>query len=145
MQYKPEEDGITHVNIYSKGQTILGRFLSNFQYAPFECEDGKFDSIEGYWYWISSGDDKLRTLSGFAAKSYGRKIKATEWLEDSHAQDKIKNAIIIKINNNTEMKEAFIKCDIPFTHYYVYGDKIVEPENGKWIIESINEYKKSLE
>jgi len=31
----PEEDGITHINIYSKGKTDLGRMLSNFAKLPF--------------------------------------------------------------------------------------------------------------
>jgi hypothetical protein len=47
--YKSKDDGITHINIYSKGKTELGRWLSNFTYHPIETEDGKFDSVEGYW------------------------------------------------------------------------------------------------
>jgi hypothetical protein len=27
-----EQDGTTHINIYSKGKTELGRFLTNFAY-----------------------------------------------------------------------------------------------------------------
>lgn len=46
------KDGIDHINIYSKGRTALGRFLSNFAQAEIETEDGEFASIEGYWYWL---------------------------------------------------------------------------------------------
>ena len=38
--YKPKDDGITHINIYSQGKTQLGRFLSNFEPSPIETEDG---------------------------------------------------------------------------------------------------------
>lgn len=30
MQYSPIDDGVTHINVYSKGRTKLGRDLSNF-------------------------------------------------------------------------------------------------------------------
>ena len=63
--FTPSTDGIDHINIYSKGKTSLGRWLSNFAKSPIETEDGHFDSIEGYWYWywLSSKDDTLRALS----------------------------------------------------------------------------------
>ena len=48
--FLPAEDGITHVNVYSRGLTTLGRWLSNFAHCPIETEDGPFASIEGYWY-----------------------------------------------------------------------------------------------
>jgi len=41
-------DGVTHINIYSKGKTSLDRALSNFAHTPIETVDGKFASIEGY-------------------------------------------------------------------------------------------------
>jgi len=53
MTIKVEEDGVTHINIYSKGRTTLGQMLSNFEDSPFTCEDGNFRSIEDYWYWLS--------------------------------------------------------------------------------------------
>jgi len=46
-------DGVTHVNIYSKAKTELGRWLSNFAYAPIRITGhGRFASIEAYWYWL---------------------------------------------------------------------------------------------
>ena len=32
----PSKDGIDHINIYSKGKTELGKYLSNFTYAPIK-------------------------------------------------------------------------------------------------------------
>ncbi len=51
IDYK--KDGVDHINIYSKGKTSLGRFLSNFVQADIETEDGDFASVEGYWYWLT--------------------------------------------------------------------------------------------
>lgn len=36
MNFKPEMDGIDHINVYSKGKTELGKLLSNFARTPFE-------------------------------------------------------------------------------------------------------------
>ena len=35
LGYLPKDDGVTHINIYSKGQTELGGLLSNFSRTPF--------------------------------------------------------------------------------------------------------------
>lgn len=54
--WNPDEDGVTHINIYSKGKTELGRWLTNFSYSPFNHpEYGKFLSMEGFWCWVSTG------------------------------------------------------------------------------------------
>ena len=134
----PEKDGIDHINIYSKGKTELGRFLTNFAHTPFETsEDGKFASIEGYWYWLSVRDEKLRDLSGFSAKKYGQEAEGLDWLESEEFKTKIKNAIIRKIElyNRTE---DVVYSNLPFDHYYNFGGKIVKPKEGQWIIDFFN-------
>lgn len=35
-KYTPDNDGITHINLYSKSRTVLGRQLSNFAHSPFK-------------------------------------------------------------------------------------------------------------
>ena len=52
MILTPQNDGITHINVYSKGKTTLGRWLTNFAHTPIDTIDGHFESIEGYWYWL---------------------------------------------------------------------------------------------
>lgn len=138
-----ENDGTTHINIYSQGSTRLGRFLSNFTRHPFECEDGKFQSIEGYWYWLSSKDDHLRNLYGWEAKKYGRSIKAKDWVDDPDFARKICSAIEIKIRTSSFVEE-FRTSTLPFDHYYVYGGKVVRPTDGKWIVDFIEELRKTI-
>ena len=49
---KPENDGIDHINVYSKGKTVLGRALSNFSYSRIRIPFlGTFLSVEAFWYW----------------------------------------------------------------------------------------------
>lgn len=138
---KPNKDGIDHINIYSKGKTELGRFLTNFSYSPIITEDGEFNSIEGYWYWLGSKDESLRKLYGFKAKQKGREVKAPDWIETKEFKEKILKAIDFKIQNNPKFLKQLIECELPLKHYYVYGSKVVEPKQGKWILEHLEKYK----
>lgn len=143
MTIKLDEDGITHINVYSKAQTPLGKFLSNFAYYPMVTEDGVFNSIEGYWYWLSSRDDELRKLSGYKAKEYGRKIKASEWSDDPEFKRKILAAIETKILTSGYLP-AFKESTLPFVHYYNYGAKIIMVPECDWIMEFLEQLRKRL-
>lgn len=144
----PEEDGKTHINVYSKGKTSLGRFLSNFALSPFTCEDGNFNSVEGYWYWLGTNHpdrDQLRKLVGFEAKQVGRVLNAPDWKEnDPEFKSKILKAINAKILMDTDAKDILKKSTLPFRHYYVYGGKVVEPKDGIWILEHLEWIRKTL-
>lgn len=135
----PETDGIDHINVYSKGKTKLGRFLTNFAYSPINTEDGYFASIEAYWYWLGCKDDRLRVTYGFLSKQMGRDLGAKDWLDDKVFKDKIKKAIEIKINHNVEMSDLFYHSSLPFTHYYVYGQRIIKVPKAQWIIDYLTE------
>lgn len=145
MKINPNEDGITHINIYSKGLMPLGRKLSNFTRIPMITEDGPFESIEGYWYWllcctVDTRREEFRNIWGFKAKELGRLLNCSDWPETKveQFQNKIKKAILIKINHNS-LKEDFVKNKLPFDHYYVYGGKVVKPKEGQWIVDFFNE------
>jgi O-acetyl-ADP-ribose deacetylase (regulator of RNase III) len=139
----PKNDGIDHINVYSKGKTLLGRLLTNFAESPFICEDGHFESIEGYWYWLGCRDDKLRKLSGYAAKEYGRKVGAPDWISDKKFKLKIILAIRKKIEMNPNIKSEIIKWDLtlPLKHYYYYGSenspKVIKVKEADWILEEL--------
>lgn len=138
-------DGIDHINIYSKGQTELGRLLSNFAETPFEHPlFGYFESVEGFWYWAKTGKthDDLRYLSGYDAKSIGKKYKE---VFNPNFEKEVKECITLKIEQNPTLFEMLKDSTLPFTHYYVYEDKIVEPKGNKWVVQHIEcERKKTL-
>lgn len=138
MIFKPADDGKTHINIYSKGSTALGRFLSNFADCNVDTEDGPFRTIEGYWYWLSCGDEDLRTTNGWESKKLGREQRAEDWLKSRDFKDKIRKAIYIKIVSDRDMLDQFLKSNLEFTHYYVYGTKVVDVPEAGWIIEFID-------
>ncbi len=140
--YLLEHDGIDHINVYSKGKTALGRFLSNFTYAPIKTVDGRFDSIEGYWYWLGTEDTRkecLRYLSGFAAKHKGRELRSKDWQDSEEFKKKILDAIKIKIEGFPEYKELLINNKLPLVHYYVFNGTIKEVPDAEWILDGITE------
>lgn len=140
MTYIPQEDGITHINVYSKGRTALGLFLSNFSEFIIDTEeDGIFNSVEGYWYWLSVDPqlgekrERLRKVYGWDAKKLGRELRSEDpddW--DIEFQNKIKKAIKYKILHSSFI-EQFKNSTLPFVHYYVFGDKI-HLGSGEWIM-----------
>lgn len=138
----PVLDGITHINIYSKAATKLGRSLSNFAPIGFDHpEYGRFSSIEGFWYWLGTGckHDKLKLLSGYEAKKYGRTL---ERVKIDGFEDKIKVALKLKIEGHPDLKKAFTESTLPFKHYYYYGEpsnaKVINVENCDWILEYLH-------
>lgn len=148
MNFLPENDGIDHINVYSKGKTELGRFLSNFAYSPINLTgigDGEFLSIEGYWYWLGTRHvdrDKLRHVYGYKAKHLGRELRGKDWQETEEFKRKILFAIKLKILAMHEyLFKIFINNTLPLTHYYVYGDKVFNVPAAQWILDGINKIK----
>lgn len=135
-------DGLDHINIYSKGQTSLGRWLSNFAFSPIFIPDhGNFYSIEGYWYWLSCEKDELRQLHGYLAKKIGREL--VEKVPDSsihrryNFEELIVKAIDIKLLSNKSMLMSLAESTLPLAHYYDYKGKKVDA-GYEWIKDHID-------
>ncbi len=145
MKFLPINEGTDHVNVYSKSRLELGKQLSNFAYSPFTCEDGKFNSIEGYWYWLNCGHERLKVLYGFDAKKFGQQHVKSERSDEEFVR-KIKGAIENKIDQNQNIKDNLQKSHLPLTHYYYYGDiknpKIVELHQYQWIVDCISDIRR---
>lgn len=138
---RPEEDGHTHINVYSKGRTTLGRALSNFARRPFEHpRHGHFESIEGLWYWLSVRDDRLRSAYGFDAKKLGRSLRAADWRADATFQRDVAEGIWAKIDAHDDIRVALQQSTLPLLHYYVFGG-IVKDETARcrWMLDIIEE------
>lgn len=124
----PLEDGITHINIYSKGATELGRLLSNFAHSPFVYPDlGKFECLEGFWYWHLTGRkyEQFRALNGYESKKLGKTLRDDRIdNEGMSPEDKeiILEAIRCKLRQNRYILNKLAESELPFTHYYWSGD-----------------------
>ena len=114
-----DDDGITHINIGKNGKTKLGQMLAHFYESPFEHPYfGRFASVEGFWHYVQNKerDDKLRSLSGMAAKNYG---KLLTWCYVERFYDIIASANYYKIEQNQELHDLFVESTLPFDLYYL--------------------------
>ncbi len=140
--WNPNEDGLTHINVYSKGRTELGRWLSNFAYAPFNHpSDGYFASVEAYWYWLSTSHpqrDELRSLHGYAAKQRGRALRGADWPKLPDFEWRIKFVIWLKCCTYPQMLNALQASTLPFSHYYVYGTTVRDVPEATWMLDELN-------
>lgn len=139
----PEEDGTTHINIYSKGATDLGKKLSNFYHAPIDTDFGKFQSIEGYWHWLRTKPkiekrENLRNLWGSSAKILGGSLEKNPNINEEKFKFLIKYALLLKFDTYDTIREPFKKSTLPLTHYYVYGGK-VQYAGYEWIVKFLED------
>ena len=119
--YLRENDGIDHINIYSKGKTELGKILSNFAYTPFEYNGIKYNSIEGAIFYYRTGDERFINLYGTEAKKLGKSLKG----ERKETYEMLKDWCNAKLNQIPIIEEILIQNELPFSHYFVmWGKKI---------------------
>lgn len=156
----PVNDGIDHINIYSRGKTKLGRFLTNMNDTPVNTEHGEFKSAESYWHWLKlhslSPSPKLeifRTLSSFESHQLSRKMMgvADDGIKSQISaivtsevfRNHIKNMITNKIKDNPQFLSLFRDNKVPYTHYYYYGSidyaKVIPLPQYDWIPQFLND------
>lgn len=129
IHLNPLEDGITHINVYSKGKTELGRLLSNFAHTPFTIEEGTFQSVEGYWYWVMTKDERLKNLHGFEAKKLGRQLLRTE---ESVSREQLLRAYKAKLEQTPGLCTLLRTNSLPLVHYYVHEGRVVNKSQWFW-------------
>lgn len=163
-EIKPFEDGITHINIYTKGKTELGKMLSNLYTSKviieFEDEKLEFKTIEGFWYFLiiyygtKEKDYKFMEYNGFKAKEEGRKkikennINSREISTKECFKNKITKAIKEKVKQNKNILTELTYSELKFKHYYFYGEernaKVIEKNEYNWIIEIYDEIREKM-
>lgn len=145
--FSPALDGIDHINVYSKAATKLGLFLSNFAHSPILTKDGKFESIEGYWYWLCSSNprrEELRPLYGYAAKKLGRELIQMSSVKPEGFEEDISKAILKKIYSYPEFTRLLRESTLPLTHYYVSEGRMIAASEGHFCIEFIEKIRRRL-
>lgn len=149
LGFHNDDDGVTHINVYSLAKTELGKKLSHFCYSSFSHPYlGPFYSIEGFWYFMRSGkvEDSLRYLYGRKAKNEGRKL-APKWYPEF--KEDILAANYQKIIQNRELLELFKASELPLDHYYVFRSAndetfIINPNDSEWLITGLEDIRKAL-
>lgn len=143
--FDPTNDGIDHINVYSKGKTGLGRGLSNWAEWRVTIEPhGSFLTLEGYWFWLQWRDDYLRDCSGYQAKGYNElRERALGKQHIEGFEDWIRRAMRLKIRQCQPLLEGLAGSTLPLAHYYVYGGKAV-PAGHDWIVEEWEQIRREL-
>lgn len=138
MIYRPKNDGITHINVYSNGKTKLGRLLSNFADTPFRIPFwGEFRSVEGFWYWVMTGDERLRYTVGFEAKQLGKDLTR---IRNHPTLRELRIAYRAKLLYNPKILKLLRENKLPLVHYYVYDGMPVPAKQWEWTAELWNEF-----
>lgn len=130
--FRREDEGDTHINVYSKSLTRLGHALSNFARTPFTLDGHTFESVEGYWYWVMTGDDRLKSLYGWKAKDLGQRLPQKR---EHPTKEELLRAYKAKLEAHPDIKELLKENTLPLTHYYVYGNTVVVPTEWQWTVE----------
>lgn len=151
MNHHPKNDGIDHINIYTRGKTRLGRLITNLSDVPVTHPTyGRFRTAEGLWFYLKSGKahEELRAMSGFEVKRYARGL-VNVWNKEFQAE--FKQGLKQKILDHSELRDLFVESTLPFTHYYVYESKrpdvepkVVVPKDSVWMIEYIEALREEL-
>jgi hypothetical protein len=157
-QFNIEDDGVTHINIWLHGKTELGRMLSHFYEEVFKHPYyGDFRTMEGLWRYIQNkptteeeesrglARDKLRYMSGIAAKNLGKSLK---WQRLNNFREIIAAANFYKIEQNPKLMKLFTDSTLPFAMYYFHtatgdaagqGGTCVSLPNYAWLVKSFED------
>lgn len=147
--FRPDTEGIDHINMYSKSTLEYGRMLSNFYKFPIATQDGNFMSVEGYWWWLSIEDceekEKLRNMYGYPAAKFGNELLGTykrEFVDDF--EHRIAKAIWYKMRRHKNLLLPEYE-NLPIVHYYVYGSKILDQtQKFSNMMNTVNKLRDSL-
>jgi len=122
------EDGRTHINIYSRGQTDLGRMLSTFTAIPegglIYTDDGLFKSVESYAKWLVYRHPRLYTMTGREAYEFASYLGQGVFPRDY--QEKVIKALDYKFKASKMIREALAANELPLEMYIVVKGRVYE-------------------
>lgn len=136
-------EGIDYINVYSRSNLEIGRWLSNFQKINIKIDDKYVSSIEGYWYYLLTDKSYLLRLHGFSAKKYGMQEPVINSIDDTF-KDKIRFAIDTKIKHDLDsfFKILNYNINIPLVHFYETDRDRILPH--QWVIDHWEKRRKQL-
>jgi len=149
-RFLPENDGIDHINVYSRGKTLAGRMLTNFAATPFTMHGRRFASAEGFYQSMLFNDQATRlqiaSTTGREAKRWGKKAHVTpgdmvllwDGRQAPYASEEFyaeaMRGVRCKFEQNPEIAELLVATgDLPLEHYYVIWGKQVQPGGSREI------------
>ena len=144
IKYLDKDDGITHINVYSKGKTELGRLLSNFAHTPFKYNNEIFQSVESYWYYSKTGNLDFKDLIGYKAKECYRNKYPKNYKGSNPSKEQLKEIYKLKLQHHPNIKKLLLQNNLPLAHYYIMDGKQIDANEFLWTVKLWEEIKDEL-
>jgi len=135
------QDSINHINISSRGRTFLGRFLSYNKRCHLSLPEGVFQSVGGYWYYLTTRekDPRLFEVHGWETELLATQLSPLprkQQLSPTELQAKLKKALDQKIKWSEYWKEEFTDSTLPFLYYHLdaEGNVVDESRKYRWLL-----------
>lgn len=157
--YKPEGDGITHINISIYGKTELGKMLSNFYNSntkiEFDNDELEFKNLESFLCFLYLyKHDKIKRFNFLTTNGIDARKEAFQLIDELNIDiDKImslkstksifSDAIKGKIKQNKKILSLLAMSELPFSSYYIRGDKVISNDID-WQLDLFNELRDLL-
>lgn len=156
----PNKDGISFINVYSKGRTNLGKQLTNMFPYSFMYDGIQFNSVEQAWHYYkfvnidTNVANHILTLTNpFECLKYARANKTeavVEYVKTSSFQSKMKDVINTRISSDNTLKTLLRNSWLPFEHFYTYGKEgskqVVHDQRNKyeWLLDIFDDIRFKL-
>ena len=151
-------DGIDHINIYSKGKTILGKQLSNMYYFSFNYDGLDFNSVEQAWHYYkfikinpNIANQIISMNNIYEIKKYAKKYnnETSEYVQSNEFRNLIQKIIETRLHKDSKLCLILRNSVLPFKHYYTFGNEnsykvINESIKYDWLIEIITNFRIKL-
>jgi hypothetical protein len=151
---KVEDDGVKHINIYSKAKTSLGKQLTNMFHYNFRYDNIDFISVEQAWHFYKFTETPelanqiLQLTNSFDCLKFARANKtpeSTKAVLSVGFKLIINDVIHTRIGADQDLKNLLRNSWLPFEHYYAYGDKIHDQRDKyDWLINIFESYRTEL-
>lgn len=144
IELSVNDDGRTHINIFSQAKTYLGRQSSNFTRAPFTYPPyGEFQSVEACYHWLATGKKHffLKDKHGYAAKVAAEGLSKVPY---NDFQLEVARAIYHRFDAHQDDLDMLLSSNLPFTHYYVFNGVVTHQEKHNWIVDVFENLRKNF-
>lgn len=160
MTIEVQLDGITHVNIYSKGRTSLGQALSNMCLFTFEYNGLTFHSVEQAWHYFkflhinkTVAEAIMNMDDAYAIKKYAKPYNneaTAQYVQSEDFHKLMKDVIWTRLNEDHSLQLQIRNSHLPFAHYYAFGNDVTgykvvdESQKYAWLINIFKKYREQL-
>jgi hypothetical protein len=136
----PTQDGKTHINIWAKGATFIGKFLAPRTLCELSMPEGRFLCVSAYWYsLISKEDSRLSHVNGWETELLATQLSPLpkkQQLPATELQAKIKKALDQKLKWSEYWMGEFTESTLPFLQYHLdaEGNVVDESKKYRWLL-----------